>query len=231
MINTLINPVSKVKNLGVIFDTHLNFDKHISSIVSKCHFHLRNLYVIRKFLDHQSLLTLVNSFILTHIDYCNVLLHGIPKKYLKKLQSVMNRAARLVFFLQPRDNAIPYLIQLHWLPILARIEFKICLITYKVLTTNKPEYLANLLKPAYSNSELSLRSSADPHRLFEPLNIQHKSFNDWSFAFSAPRLYNKLPIEIKSTNSVMTFKSHLKTYLFTKSYDCNNLTLMPDYKL
>ena len=50
-----------------------------------------------------------------------------PNYNLKKIQNVFNRTARLIKGLSPRERITPALIELHWLPVKARIVFKMCL--------------------------------------------------------------------------------------------------------
>ena len=85
------------KNLGVILNSLLSFRSHIDSIVKTCNFHIRNLYMIKDFVNRKNLVTLVHSLIISKVDYCNSLFIGLPNVILKKVQSVLNRAARLIF--------------------------------------------------------------------------------------------------------------------------------------
>ena len=82
------------KNLGVVLDSSLSFRSHIDSIVKTCNFHIRNLYMIKDFVNRKNLVTLVHSLIISEVDYCNSLFIGLPNVILKKVQSVLNRAAR-----------------------------------------------------------------------------------------------------------------------------------------
>ena len=120
-----LTPVPFAKNLGVLFDSALNFKNRVNSLVRTCNFHIRNLYAVRKFMHRENIMSLVHSLILSRVDYCNSLFVGLPNVTLKKVQSVMNRAARLICQLPPRVSITPSLIDLHWLPIKARIEYKI----------------------------------------------------------------------------------------------------------
>ena len=156
---------------------------------------------------------------------------GLPNVTLKKVQSVLNRAARLVFNLPPRVPTTSSLIELHWLPVKARIEFKICLITFKALKFNQPSYIRELLSFASHESTLRLRSANDPYHLHEPRAIGERGFANRSFSYVAPRLYNKLPVAIKQIDSLNTFKSHLKAFLFSHAYDLSGLTVQEDYAL
>ena len=80
-----------------IFDSMLNFKNHINSVVKTCNYHIRNLYSVRKFLDQDCLITLVHSLIVSRVDYCNSLYLELPSYLLKKLQSIMNKSARLIY--------------------------------------------------------------------------------------------------------------------------------------
>ena len=144
---------------------------------------------------------------------------------------VLNRAARLIFSVCPRERITPYLIDLHWLPIKARIEFKICLITYKLLSNKQPLYLLDLLKTYQNQSVINLRCSDDPFRLNEPHLNNQLSFGMRAFAYIAPRFYNQIPVAIKSLTCLDSFKSKLKSYLFLKSYDVDNKTVRVDYQI
>ena len=143
--NTQLVPCESAKNLGVVLNSLLSFRSHIDSIVKTCNFQIRNLYMIKDFVNKKNLVTLVHSLIISKVDYCTSLLIGLPTVILKKVQSVLNRAARLIFNLPPRVPTTSSLIELHWLLLKGRIEFKICLITFKALKFNQPSYIRELL--------------------------------------------------------------------------------------
>ena len=212
-------PVPFARNLGIYIDSELCFKKQINEVVKNCYLQLRNLYSIRKYLDRDSLRTLVHSLVITRIDYCNSLYLGLPNYSLKKLQSILNRAARLICFLPPRVPTTPYLIDLHWLPIKARIEFKICLLAFKALKFGEPKYLADLLVLQSTVSIRNVRTSVDPYRLVEPRAVMGRHFSERAFSYAAPRLFNRLPASLKTLDSPESFKSKLKTYLFERAYD------------
>ena len=226
-----LSPAETVRNLGVIFDSSLSFKNHIDLVIRNCNFCIRNLYAVRRYLDRQCLLTLIHSLVLSRVDYCNCLWVGLPKYSLRRLQSVLNRAARLVFLAPPRTPTTSFLIELHWLPIKARIEYKICLMTYKVIKFGEPEYLSELLLPATGGSAMELRSSDDDYNLNEPRAVQERSFADRSFSYVAPRLYNRLPASMKQLASVDVFKKQLKTFLFLRAYDTVNGIVTDDYRV
>ena len=179
--DTQLVPCESAKNFGVVLDSLLSFRSHIDSIVKICNFHIRNLYMIKDFVKRKNLVTLVHSLIVSKVDYCNSLFIRLPNVILKKVQSVLNRAARLIFNLPPRVPTTSSLIELHWLPLKARIEFRIGLITLKAMKFNQPSYIRELLSFSSHESTLDLRSADDPYRLHEPRAIGEKGFASRSF--------------------------------------------------
>ena len=138
-------PVNIVQNLGIIFDPKLSFKKQTDMAVKNCNFQIRNLYAIRKLLYRKCLHVLVHSLVIPKTDYCNSLYVCLPNYLLRKLQSVINRSAIIIYSLPSQVPTTFYLIRLHWLPIKARIVFKICLLAFKVLKFNELRYLIDLL--------------------------------------------------------------------------------------
>ena len=136
VLNSLLVPHESAKNLGVVLNSSLSFRSHIDSTVKTCNFHIHNLYMIKNFVNRKILVTLVHSLIISKVHYCNSLFTGLPNVILKKVQSVLHRAARLIFNLPPTVPTTSSLIELHGLPLKARTEFKICLITFKALKFN-----------------------------------------------------------------------------------------------
>ena len=187
--------------------------------------------MIKDFVNRKNLVTLVHSLIVSKVDYCNSLFIGLPNVILKKVQFVLNRAARIIFNLPPRVPTTSSLTELHWLPLKAKIEFNICLITFKALKFNQPSYIRELLSFSSHESTSGLRSADDPYRLHESRAIGERGFANRSFSYIVPRLYNKLLITIKLIDSLNTFKSHLKAFLFSRAYDQSHLTVQEDYAL
>ena len=209
-----IKPADSARNLGVIFDSNMNLKDHITTICQKSYIQLRNLYHIRKYINKSACETLVHAFITSRLDYCNSLLAGLPACDIGKLQRIQNSAARLVSKTRKYDHITPVLIELHWLPVPQRIEYKVLLLTFKALHNQAPVYLQELLTPYHPGR--SLRSS-DKHLLAVPKSKLVTS-GDRAFCVIAPKLWNQLPLPMRSTNCLESFKRDLKTELFRKAY-------------
>ena len=118
---------------------------HVQHAARVCYANLRKLWSIRKYLTTEATKTLVQALIMSHLDYSNGLLYGISSHLLAKLQRVQNAAARLVLRKSKYDHITESLKDLHWLPVRFRINYKIAVTTFKVLTTNHPAYLREVL--------------------------------------------------------------------------------------
>ena len=206
-----ISPSSEARNLGVTFDSELRLTQHVNNICRLAALAVYKIGQIRKYLDMKTTERLVHAFVTSRLDYCNSLLYGLPQFQLNKLQRIQNSAARLTAM--KRDNVSSILNDLHWLPISKRIDFKLLLITYKCLNDLAPAYLSELLTKYVPVR--NLRSSSldflDP-----PRTVQTLTYGERAFSAAAPRLWNALPVSVRSTTSLQRFKTLLKTYLFIK---------------
>ena len=204
-------PESKsARNLGVIFEPDLQYNKQISKICQISHLNIKQLRQVRSTLDRKTCILLANALVSSQLDYCNSLYYDLPKSSIHRLQVVQNSLARaIVPNVRRFDHIQPILKQLHWLPVQQRIIYKVATITYKVLNENQPSYLHNLL--SFRRSTRNLRSSGK-HQLDIP-NI-FTSSGRRAFSYCAPFVWNNLPDSIRTAPSLLTFRALLKTHLF-----------------
>ena len=142
----------------------------------------------------------------------------MPNCHLYKLQRVQNAAARLIFEESKYCHVTPLLKSLHWLPVKYRIIFKVLLITFKAMHGLAPVYISELISiKDVSLSRYCLRSTKSL-TLNCPVLKSRKTLGDRSFFVAAPKLWNKLPTEIRDLNSMNNFKSAIKTYLFRQAF-------------
>ena len=91
------------RNLGFILDSKLSMKKHVIKICQTAYFELKRISSVRRFLTEDAGKTLVTSYILSRLDYCNCLLMGTPNYVIQPLQKIQTFAARLVL-LAPRNH-------------------------------------------------------------------------------------------------------------------------------
>jgi hypothetical protein len=219
--NSVVQPTTVARNLGVYFDDQLNMRQHIANITRLSYFQLRQLRVISRSLTKDALKMLLHAFVFSRLDYCNSLFYGLPDNSISKLQSVQNAAARLFGGLRKFDHVTPILRDhLHWLPIRQRIDFKIATLVYKSLNHLAPEYLLDMIHLAADDPNLSRNRSASNGQLI-PEPWKTVTYGKRNFYHSAPCVWNSIPVEIRQQRSLTVFKSMLKTFLFQKAYLLN----------
>ena len=211
----MIEATTSARNLGIIFDSTLNMQKHVSAVRKSAYHHLYNIKSIRKSLDTKSAETLIHAFVTSRLDCGNALLIGLPNRLLSKLQIVQNCAARVVMMVNRSEHITPTLHHLHWLPVQQRITYKILLLTWKILHGQAPAYLTEIITP-YTPTR-SLRSKY-ANRLVEP-RFRSSGYGGRAFSRMGPRLWNSLPVDLRGQNSQQVFKTKLKTYLFNSAFE------------
>ena len=88
--------------------------------------------------------TLLQSLVLSKLDYCNNILLGTPKYNLDKLQHLQNMTCRIILKLHKYEHITDHLMSLHWLKVNKRITYKIAMLVYKCMNGSAPEYLVKL---------------------------------------------------------------------------------------
>ena len=130
---------------------------------------LRNLWGISsKLLDTDLKIQIGHGCILSHIDYCNALYVNLPKKQTYKLQRLLKSSVRFIFNLRLSDRVsiTEYTQRCHFLPVTARIDYKVCMLVYKCINGYAPVYLTELLH--FKETLDSLRISNDKFLLQIP---------------------------------------------------------------
>ncbi len=212
--SVMLRTTDQARNLGVVMDSDLNLWSHIKTITKSAYYHLKNISRIRGLMSQQDLEKLIHAFIFSRLDYCNSVLTGLPKKSIRQLQLIQNAAARVLTKTKKVDHITPVLRSLHWLPVCQRIDFKILLLVYKELNGLGPKYISDLLL-RYEPSR-PLRSSGAG--LLSVPRVKTKQ-GEAAFSYYAPYIWNKLPDNCRSAETVSSFKSRLKTFLFTTAFN------------
>ena len=157
---------------------------------------------------------MIHTYVTSRLDNGNCLLYGISDHLLTKLQRVQNAAARLITKTKKHDLITALLIDLHWLPIKQRIEYKLLLLTFRSLHGLAVSYITYLLIRYEPTRALR---SADAHLLEVP-RCRLRTQGEKAFTIAAPRLWNNLPLAMHATDSLSSFKKQLKTFLFKTAF-------------
>jgi len=198
--NTQMIPNSCYSSLCLILKT-----------VFSTYFHIQALRHIRTFLDLESSKAIACAIVSSRLNYANSCLSGVSYN-IHRLQRVQNCLARIVKPTHSATMSRSLLASLHWLPIRQRVTFKLAGLVYRSLHGTSPTYLSSVVH-AYTPT-WSLRSSS-AHLLVEPR--LRTTLASHSYQSAGPRIWNSLPNNIKLAPSFYSFRSRIKTYLFTST--------------
>ena len=152
--NDIIPVSSSARNLDFIFDSDMSFTDQINSLSKSCQFHIRDIRRIRHL----------------QISFLFLQLQRLP---------IPSSLARVVTNTSKFEHITPILKKLHWLPIKQRIDYKLCLLTYKTLQIQQPTYLYNSLPfPSHSLSTRTSDSSVLSIPFVENLWVKGSLFQD-----------------------------------------------------
>ena len=187
----------------------------ISHLSRTCFYHLPQLRVVRRSLTTDAAHSLIRALVHSRVDYCNGVLAGLPQTQINRLQSILRAAARLVLQL-PGWASVSNLmrVQLHWLSIPQRIQFKLCSVVYRCLHNTAPIYLRGLCVPISSLEGCSHLRSAAAGDLRIP-SAKTVTIGRRGFSVAGPAAWNNLSTALKDYTFTFTaFKKLLKTELF-----------------
>ena len=112
------------------------------------------------------------------------------------MQHIQNLAAKLVLKRDNYSSSTDALKELHWLPVEYRIMLKCCCICFKVVKKQAPKYLDNMF--ITRNVSRNFRSNRDDIAVFMEKRSRCKLYGDRAFEIYGPKLWNKLPVYIRS---------------------------------
>ena len=162
--------------------------------------------------------TLEQALILSHLDYCNSMLLGIPNYNIQNIQHIQNMSVRIVLQLPRRSRITHHLADLHWFKVPYQIEYKTATLMFKCIHDIAPKDLTKLIVVDQVHDH-NLKST-NPGRI--PTTVSRTTIvHECSFHSMGPRIRKNLPEIVIKTTSLSAFKSQLKTFLFKCCYNLN----------
>ena len=205
----LVPYVTHCRNLGLIFDQHLTWEHHITSVVSKAYFKLRCLTPFKHLLSTNIKLRLCDALILSNFSYCDIVYCNLSTTLLNKLQRVQNACLRFSFCIRKFDHITPLFRKANWLNMRNRQTLHCLCFLYRIFNGDAPLYLNNLLPPV-SQHQYFTRNIGHVPQLFR------YTIKGNSFFVKFVRIYDDLPGNIKCCNSLTSFKYKLKCRLLSE---------------
>ena len=201
--NEDISNVENQKLLGIFIDKTLSWDKQIDSV---CLNITRRITLLK--------LLYYNSYILPIFDYGCMIWGQCSTYTIKRLLSLQKRVARIILqadFMTPSKEMFQ---ELGWLTFTNIVEYHICVMVFKSLNGQAPDYLSSLLK---KSSETNTRNLPSNEQELLKVPFARTAYYEKSFSVTGPKLWNALPIEIRKSTSLSTFKTSVKKYYLNKT--------------
>lgn len=184
-----------VKNLGLVLQRNLDWTPHIDIICQKMFYSLR---VIRRHSFYTPLKTkliLVKSLILSHLFYCDIIFSNMNAEIKRKVFKVYNSCIRYIFNLKKYDHISQYSRSIFGCTLECYLEHRIAVFIFRVIKTRSPSYIFRRLSFSASTRTLNLN-----------LPSFSTTVMDKSFIVRAAKIWNSLPLKIKSLDRVEQFR-------------------------
>jgi hypothetical protein len=198
-----IKRVTKTKSLGVTVDENLKWDEQYKIVKGKICGGLASLKKLKNIIPQTKLCSVYYAIVESHLRYANVIWGSLPKTKLDNLQRLQDRARSIIESARFKDNW-----SCDWLSVENLIHFDRSVMTYKIMNKLSPESLWDKFQQRSSQSNYATRHCRD--LLIPRLNTEHAKKG---YYYSAVKVWNDIPVNIRELPTISRFKKELKEYL------------------
>ena len=196
------------KFLGVIIDKYLNFNEHIQYIKGKISRGLGIIFKCRRLFTQSTLVTLYNSFLYPHLNYCISVWGNTFDSYLDPLVKLQKRAVRVIVGAKWSSHTDPIFRKLKILKFRQIYLFSIQQFVYKFRHRLLPSIFDEFFITNNSVHSHNTRSQNNfrPHVL--PTNIAERTIR-----VMGVRTQNYFANKLNMECSYLSYKASLRKYL------------------
>ena len=205
-----IERVNSFKYLGVTLDVNMSWQEHINITCNKIAPLVSLLRKLSWFVPTNVLLKIYFAFIHSRINY-GILVYGTAcSSRLKKIQIMQNKSLKSIYKLPSLFSTRELFAKDEHLVLPVNIlhEFQVAIYMYKTL--NISSVLSNL-KFDYINHHYITRNSNKLN-----YHVTKTEYGRKCISYLGPSIYNKIPTNIKISESFLKFKKNLKKYFKSK---------------
>ncbi|MCG8048002.1 MAG: endonuclease/exonuclease/phosphatase family protein [Candidatus Thiodiazotropha taylori] len=203
---TQINFVSDHKHLGLTLSCNGQWKKHIENIIASA---AKVIGIMRKlkFTFHRVALNQIYiSYVLPILEYSSIVWDGCSVQDCQSLERLQNEAARLVTGLTRSVSLNNLYRECGWIPLAERRKQQKLIFMYNAANANVPSYISDLIPPfVRETSNYPLRNNNNISVPYTRTEISNKSCIPSSIS-----LWNSLDTSIRESNTLVTFKHHIK---------------------
>ena len=138
-----IKQVSTVKSLRVYIDENLTWECHVNELSKNIASGISAIKRIRHTVPYKTLLTIYNSLVQPHFDYCSSVWGSCSKGLSQKLQNLQNRAARVITFSNYDRITDELLRMVNWVKLDRQRLVDKYIMMYKIVNRMAPDYFCS----------------------------------------------------------------------------------------
>ena len=206
--NSYLSPKDSAKDLGVILDSHLSFEKHVDYVCTKANGLLFFLMRNKDMFDDQTRKIVVEALVISLFSYCSLIWGSCTASIRNRIQKVQNFAAKVaVGHGRKSDHATPFINKLDWLKVNEMLIYNESLFMFKILNSHDSVEVLSFPQVGQTHE----RNTRQIHNLQVPRT--RTKFADRALSIRGPTQWNKLPATIKHETRMTQFKKKLKEYM------------------
>lgn len=191
--------------LGVVIDEKISWKPHISYLrtkIAKCVGVMRRA---SQALDHNALVTLYHSFVMSYLNYCVEVWGNCYKTNLLPLISLQKKAIRIVHKRKYNDHTNPLFLKSSDLKLLDLVNYKTAQIMFRASKKSLPSNIQKLFNDRDAHHTHNLRGS---NKLYQPK--VRTTLKSMCISVRGVLLWNGLAEELKGSSTIIQFKKMFK---------------------
>lgn len=206
--NIELEVVNEIKYLGVIIDKNLNFMEHVSYIGKKIGSKLGVLRRVGVNLTPYMRCVVYKVIVAPLFEYCSTVLLSVSETNLQYLQKLQNRGMRIILRCNNRAKIKDMMEALRFMSVKERMEYNVCILVYKMINGQCPNYLVNRVEIVGKEMESKTRQKGNIYITKCKTREEQRSLLHDGF-----KMYNELPNRIKSERGLQGFKRAMVAYI------------------
>ena len=188
-----------------------SFEHHIKSLCSRLNETLSYLNRVKNMLDQKSRILLINALIVSHLHYCSSIWGKCSEKLQHEVQKCINVAAKVASngkYLK-RDHVTQLLRDLKWINFNSILRLNEASLIYKNLYVSVHSNVKKMNFDLRNKVPQRItRNGSDVHIYYRRTAVGQKVIS-----VSGAKLFNWIPMNIRNSNTIVTFKSHMYQHL------------------
>ena len=200
--NTIIEYASNVRFLGLIIDDKLKFKNHIDLIAEKISKNAGVLYKLSQIVPHQTLISVYRSFVECYLNYCTIIFGNAYQCHIRRLETSQKKCIRIIANQPPLSHTEPLFSELKLLKVSDIYKYSLAVYMFRNI-----DLFATQLRP----NIYSTRSGVS----YDPQGGDLTLTRNQSIKYQAPLLWNLIPLDIKNSQTVHSFKRKFKKQLIS----------------